>query len=572
MATSKVFVAAVVALVAAVAVFAFVRVLARATTTVYKFASVSGGEGSSNAVAVRGGKVVEIGRFGDLSSLGRAVTAFDGLVAYPGFSDCVNLASSSLALSADAIVAPEAWPKAGGEWPSVRGKALFDVVLATAARDAADPTKASSLFFAFGWHEPLHGELTRKELESVFATRPVVVMARSCTRFVANDAAARMLGLSSTPAASTGVYRGAAAIEIARRLGRTMRRDRFERGAALLADHLTSVGVTAVRDVTTSGATVRWAQGAFGGSPFSVEYSIDPMPIIADVGFERAGRVITAELDVPRSGAVGWTETPVAMLRLDGGFSEGKQQSKSRPAASGTWAWNPEQTDVMCKLFLERGYGVRYETNGDFALETALSQLHRRAFEGVAPADPAGVEILAVESDGLLSASRAVEVAARVSFDCGFEGENAAPLAAFAGPDDVVGLHSNCPSGGAGPPNPLGLVKRASERSGSQRVARKTAASFATSVVRRGDPANFALLDKDPSTSATPGGVRAVMFEGVVHTPTRAWITGDVDLLDPGVSNGAGDDRTVTASDIGDAFVVSMSASAPAFDARAKST
>jgi hypothetical protein len=529
-----------------------VRFRERYSTVVYEFASVSGG--ASNAVAVRDGRVVAVGRFGDMASMGRAVRTFRSLVAYPGFADCMSVGAASLALSADAIFAPEAWPKAGGgEWPAVRGKDLFSVVLSNAARDTDEPADKRGIFFAFGWHEPEHGELTRKELEAVFSTRPVVVMARSCTRFVANDAAAKMLGLGSTPSASTGVYRGAAAVDMARSLGRAIRREKFDAGASLLADHLTSVGVTSVRDAAASSSTVRWAQKAFGDAPLSVDFSFDPMPTIASVGFDRAGGKIGEELDVPPAGLVGWASPTVAMLRLDGGFVEGKQQSKSRPAASGAWTWDPAHTDAVCKLFLERGLGVRYETNGDYAMETALSQLHRRAFEGVVPKDPESIEILAVESDGALSASRAAEIDVRVTFDCGFGGDSAAPLNAFVSPGDVVGLRSAMPSGGCGPANPLALVRHASETPSSKRVNRKSALSFVTSPVARGAPADFVLLDSDPATSKAPG-VKGVMFRGDFRQTKRAWAISNFENLAPGVSTG-GDDRVISPGYVADAFV-----------------
>lgn len=545
---ARIFAAAAVVATIAFAIVVALRVRERLSTVVYEFASVGGGP--FDAVAVRGGKIVDVGMLADLSGSGRVVSAYRSLVAYPGFLDRVNLASAALALSADAIFAPEAWPKpGGGEWPAVSGKALFDVVLANAARGAAK----SGIFFGFGWHEPVHGELTRARLDALFASRPVVVMARSCTRFVANGAASKALGLSSTPAAATGVYRGAAALAIADRLGRAGGQWRVEAGAKLLADHLSSVGVTGVRDTTSSSAVVRWARGAFGKSPLSVEYSIDPMAIVAAVGPERAGGAISAELDVCRGGVVGWSDPPVAMLRLDGGFVEGKNQSKTRPAKDGAWIWEPAHVDAMCRMFVESGYGVRYETNGDFAVETALSQFHRRAFEGASPSDTSRFEILAVESDGALSASRAASVDVRMSFDCGFAGDSVAPIGAFGPADGHVGLHSSMPSGGVGPSDPLAVVACASERPGGNRVTRKRAVEISTTPIARGSRADFALFDADPAVSKT-ASVRGVVFGGAPAPLRRSWKPAKCAPLAQGVSTG-GDDRTITPSDVGDAFV-----------------
>jgi predicted amidohydrolase YtcJ len=544
--------ARIFAAAAIVATIAFVvvalRVRARFSTVVYGFASVGGGP--FDAVAVREGKIVDVGMLSDLSGAGRVVGAYRSLVAYPGFVDRVNLASAALALSADAIFAPEAWPKpGGGEWPAVAGKELFEVVLSTAAREKGKP----GIFFAFGWHEPAHGELTRARLDSLFPARAVVVMARSCTRFVANGAASKALGLASTPAAATGVYRGAAALSIASRLGRANGSQRAAEGAKILADHLSSVGVTGVRDTTSSSAVVRWARGAFGKSALSVGYSIDPMAIVAEVGPERAGGAITAELEVCRGGVVGWSDPPVAMLRLDGGFAEGKNQSKTRPAKDGAWIWEPAHVDAMCRMFLESGYGVRYETNGDFAVETALSQFHRRAFEGVSPPDPSRFEILAVESDGALSASRAAAVDVRMSFDCGFDGGSVAPIGAFGPADGQVGLHSSMPSGGVGPSDPLAVVACASERPGGNRVTRKRAVEISTTPIARGSRADFVLFDVDPAVSKT-ASVKGVVFGGTPVAPRRSWKTAKCALLAQGVSTG-GDDRAITPSDVGDAFV-----------------
>jgi predicted amidohydrolase YtcJ len=498
----------------------------KAGVVVYEFAGVLGVEDAAkakanakpkiNAVAIRGGEVEAIGNIDDLKRLGRLDRRYAQLYAARGFHDSsVRLAASCVALSADFIIAPEAWPKRGGGfWPAAKTRPEFERALKSAGSawkaGGRERERGDGGFALIFGHAPgVHGPLSRSDLDAAFSDLPCIVASRCFGCFTTSSAALSALGmlrgyvvdrLSRIEGAdlTNGKFSGASAMTFARvAFGGERGRARLDVGAELLATHLSSVGITSVRDSTSSFAFKKWAEAAFYGKPLDVRISLDPMPSVARDGFERAGLRMTAEFAGAPGGEdanVGWHAVPSAHLKIDGAAAAGSRQSKR--ADGGTWTWPQEHLDSMCKAFLGRGYGVRYETNGSFGLDIALSHLHRRTFEMTKPPGATSIEILAVEADGLDAAEKAAAVEARVSFDPFFSaGGKDVVLPAFESAGVEMGAHSGMPCGGAGPADPLETARVARTR-GASRLA---AVAMLAPPKSDGPVANFAVLDADPT-------------------------------------------------------------------------
>lgn len=502
--------------------------------TVFEFAGVVGDfPAGTNAVLVRNGEIEDIGRVEDLKGEGRLDRSFVGLYAARGFHDSsVRLSASCVALSADFIIAPERWPRMGGGfWPAAEDRGEFERALKSAG-DVWKSRDVDDFALVFGYAPGVHGPLSRAELDATFSDRPCVVASRCFGTFVANTASLKKLGLLEGRAIDRlsrmegtdipgGKFSGSSAMTFARiAFSGEKGRKRLERGSKLLADHLSSVGITSVRDSTSSFSSKKWAESAFSGFPIDVRISLDPMPSVAREGFERAGERLTAELsdDGEDGGNVGWNETPSAHLKIDGAAIAGARQSKR--SDGGAWTWPQEHLDSMCKTFLSRGYGVRYETNGSFGLDMALSHLHRRTFEMTKPPGASAVEILAVEADGADSAEKAAAVEARVSFDPHFSGSDSKVFHHFEKAGVETGLHSDMPAGGIGAANPLESAKAARSLGAS---AKKSIACLAPPK-SDGKMANFAILDADPTMG--DANVVGILFRGKPRSIGKRFASG----------------------------------------------
>jgi predicted amidohydrolase YtcJ len=510
-----------------VAIFAAARKYANArNVVVYEFAGVLGADSkNANAVAVKGGEIEAIGLVEDLRGTGRVDRTFSGLYAARGFHDSsVRLAASCIALSSDFVLAPERWPrKGGGFWPEIKSRSEFVRGLESAGNSWKSKVDAKKDRFAvvFGHATGVHGPLIRSDVDAAFPDAPCIVISRCFGSFTTNSAALKALGILSSSAINrlsglegadipNGIFSGASAMTFARAAFAGERgRARLEEGSKMLVEYLSSVGITSLRDSTSSFSAKKWAESAFGGAPIDVRMSLDPMPAVARAGFDKAGKRLTKELadGLDGEGNVGWSSTPAAHLKIDGAAIAGSGQSKR--SDGGTWTWPQEHLDTMCKTFLGRGYAVRYETNGSFGLDMALSHLHRRTFEMPKPPGASHIEILAVEADGEDAAEKAAAVEARVSFDPSFECENSDSLRSFEKLGVETGIHSDMPAGGTGPADPLEAARFARSRGASGRWSMRMLAPPKS----EGNVANFAILDSDPTTNED-AAVVGVIFEG----------------------------------------------------------
>lgn len=534
-----------------------------ASAEVFVFSKVLGFDAppGSDAIRVRRGRIVEIGRERSLGR-GRRVRRFAGLVAVPGFRDAdVRVALSCAALSSDAVLAPEDWTAAlGRAAPAVPTRAAFEAGL----RRAADAERAHELTLVFGHHAPTHGPLDRRALDAAVPRRPCAVLSRGCGAFVLNGAALTALGYGMGDhgdEVATGVFAGAAAVDAARRVfSGTAGRRRLAAGASLLVSLLSARGVCSVTDASGSPRVVRWARQAFASAPVRVRFALDPFPAIAALGPRRAGPAIARALsrEPARDAPAAWAWPPLVSLRVDEPCASGGHQMKAREG--GAWALALDDVDALSRAFLSRGYGVRYETHGDFGLDVALGQLQRRAFERATAADAGPrVEVLAGFADGRDAASKLAALRdggldVRLSVDAGLArtADNAAaPLASLAA--SPAGLHSSMPCGGSGPCDPLACAAAACSREGDERVSRADALRLLCRPLGAGDDADVTLLSGDPLAEGFERvRVWGVLLGGVPRASAREVPTSSrwPRLALPAAFEGGACDRTALADAI----------------------
>lgn len=505
--------------------------LSRYSTRVYVFSRIMTKGPGVNAAAVRSGKIIAFGREEELSKIGRVDRTFSDIVATPGFHDSsIRVVASSIALSADYIISTEKWPKEGGGfWPGANGPFEFSKALSNAGEDAK-MKNAKEAVLVFGHSRAVHGDLDRAILDSIFGEVPCIAISRCFGTIVSNTSFLKSVGalsgkgleiLSGRDGADIpgGKFGGESALEFAKiAFSGRWGREKIDVGSERLAEHLSSVGITSVRDSTSSNSVKEWARKRFSDKPLEIRFSRDPMPTVSKFGLWKSGEILTAELsDALSDSSIGWDSTPSAHLKIDGSALSGMQQSKN--SDGGVWTWPQEQTDSMCRAFLERGYAVRYETNGSFGFDMALSHLHRRTFEMQKPPAAEQTEILAVETaDDAPEKTAAIE--ARVSIDISFAEKNSDVLRNFKREGVETGVHSGMPCGGMGPADPLATLRFVRENGMCDALE---AFDLVSPPKHFEKFANFALLDERTFK------LRGLLFKGEFHDARSSRHSYDID-------------------------------------------
>ena len=152
----------------------------------------------ATAVAVAGKQILAVGSFEEVkAALGdRQFTVndtFKSKVILPGLIDQhLHPILGALTLATE-VIATEDWVLPGRTFKAANSREEYIDRLKTA--DSAMKDKNEWLF-SWGYHSLWHGKLSRKTLDAVSATRPIVVWQRSCHEFFLNTPAIKALGLT----------------------------------------------------------------------------------------------------------------------------------------------------------------------------------------------------------------------------------------------------------------------------------------------------------------------------------------------------------------------------------------
>lgn len=441
---------------------------------------------SATAVAVRDGRIFDVGDVNDLVEAypGAGIdSSFARKTILPGFIDPhIHMALSSLMYATEA--APP-WPLATAEgmidgYPS---RELFFERLK--ALDAAAPP--GEPLVVYGYHNLVHGDLTKTDLDSVTTARPLVVWHYSGHDFYLNSRAVEWANITGdlhekfegvdidAKGEPTGRVFEDAAPFLLKTLGPVLLDpERVKRGLEGFTRLLNRGGVTTVADLGYGIFGLPFEDANIANNWVSPEQSAFRLYLVPEHrAFERAfgdNRVKTiADM------AAGRIDTPAPVLPQlkffvdaayfsqtmrvsEPGYLEG--QSKG---TRGLWVTAPDAIAETIRPYWDAGFDVRIHSNGDEAQDATLNALASLKESG---ADQRFI----IEHGGLFSPDevrRAGELGAAVSaashyvfylgeaYQAALGPERGAwitPLASLSAAGVPVALHSDAP---LAPPLPL---------------------------------------------------------------------------------------------------------------------
>ena len=163
---------------------------------------------TATAVAVEGDRIVAAGSLDEVkAALGarpyRIDRTFADKVVLPGLIDQhLHPILGALTLAVE-VIAPEDWVLPGRTYKAAMTPEDYRARL-KAAVDASKDSK--DWFFTWGYHGLWHGPLSRADLNTLSATRPIAVWQRSCHEFYLNDAAIAALGVTEQATRGKGEW------------------------------------------------------------------------------------------------------------------------------------------------------------------------------------------------------------------------------------------------------------------------------------------------------------------------------------------------------------------------------
>jgi hypothetical protein len=356
----------------------------------------------AQAVAVTGDRILYAGSRAEVERFldGRAFdldTRFADKVLLPGFMEQhIHPLLVALTLTTE-VIAPEDWVLPGRRWPAASDPKAYRERLRAAAYRGDE---AGEWLFSWGYHALWHGPLTRRDLDAISTTRPIVVWQRSCHEFVLNSAAIAALGLQEVAMQGRGIAstqydwdeghwweNGASELLLPALMQRMATPERLRAGLGLFVDYLAMRGVTAFNEpgaLLVPGAWELYTQ-VLGAPkvPFSSSFIVDARSQY-NAGLGPAEALAATQALVARApaGKVSFLPKQVKLLadgaivsllmQLQGGYPDGHE---------GEWLMTPQALEERGKLYWDAGYQLHIHVTGDAGLEAVLDMLDRRMRE-----------------------------------------------------------------------------------------------------------------------------------------------------------------------------------------------
>ncbi len=352
----------------------------------------------ANAVAVRDGRIVEVGTLETLRPWLDAHRhtideTFRDHVLMPGFIDPhLHPTLAAVLLPCHFITAME-WKLPDRKAAPVKGHDAYLSRLKEINESLADPDEP---LITWGFHKIWHGDVNRRALNSISDTRPIFVWQRSFHEIIANDAAIEWMGLNREDMErheqidpETGRF-----FETGLSVAMNGMKDvlyapkRFLGGLQQVAQAVHQGGHTTIGDmaVPLADLEMEWPALVDVLDQPSIPFRCQMIPRAID----RGGILGREEKEVERVRSLAERSThrlqfqDGVKLFTDGGFYAELMQLQEPgfiDGHHGEWLMPPEQFEALARAFWNNGFRIHVHCTGDMGLELALDVLEKLQWE-----------------------------------------------------------------------------------------------------------------------------------------------------------------------------------------------
>lgn len=342
----------------------------------------------AEAVAVRDDRIVAAGDLADIrSSLAgqayRIDERFKHKVVMPGLIDNhLHPAMAALLLPME-FITPFDWRFPDRNITATQGESAYREAL----RAAVSRRGNDDWFLTWGYHHYFHGDMSRRYLDSISETQPIIVWHRSFHELFANTAAITKMGLEASDVEGhhhVNFERGhffetGLSVAMARLAPVILSPDKFREGLELTREVIHRGGITTIADMAAGGFNFKqtWpvVSEVFGAAPFRTLMIADSRVFGEPAGGAESlkGMAALRSLETPN---ITWVKQ--VKLFADGAFYS--QLMQMNPPGyldghHGEWMMTPDDLMARARRFWHAGYQIHVHTNGDMGVDVVINLL-----------------------------------------------------------------------------------------------------------------------------------------------------------------------------------------------------
>ena len=365
--------------------------------TAKKFITMDPNNPEATAVAVVGTKILAVGSLEELKNMSKGQpykvddTFKDKIVTAGFISQHLHPFLGALSMES-AIISIEDWALPTGYVKSVRD---HDGYMARLKEEMAkveatgDPKKP---LFTWGYHPTFHGEVNRKELDTISNTRPIFMWHRSCHAFTLNTPALKLCkideafikSLSKEAQSMSSLERGdfweAGVFAILKNISPYVASpEQFKHGLATLRDYLQAQGVTAASEPggVLSKPMTELINGVLGAEETPLRFYF--LPDGKSLSLKYSGDELIKETEKLMTWGKGKCQYQPKQVKLfaDGAIFSQMMQLRDgyTDGHKGEWLMTPEHFAETFKTYWDDGYLIVVHITGDKGLDMFLDNL-----------------------------------------------------------------------------------------------------------------------------------------------------------------------------------------------------
>ena len=350
---------------------------------------------TATAVAVNGDKIVAVGTLNEVKKALKGQyfivnRRFADKIIMPGLID-PHLHLWLFALVAPMqFITPDDWDLPWGKIKGISGRDAYLKKLREIEKGMKDKNE---WLFTWGYHQYFHGQLSRKDLDDISLTRPIVVWHRSVHEFYFNSAALNAMKItdemlkghghaSEQTDLKNGHFWESGISLIVKPLYPHMASPiRFSRGLLMCKQYVSASGLTTTADpgIMLPGSALELMKLVFDNEWTSFRNLLIPS---GQVLYEKYGpeKALEETEKVCKKGGhrVYYMSKQIKLycdgaafsqdMQLKGGYLDGHK---------GQWIQTPQELEDSARLYWNAGYQIRIHVNGDLGNDVTIGVLEK---------------------------------------------------------------------------------------------------------------------------------------------------------------------------------------------------